>query len=482
MPRKQSTAKQSTAKPSQSTARKKPAKKSSKKAAKKKAAKASASKPTRAPARKSAHTPDFDRGSQFLTRMSLWRILHEDGGRTIYDKTKLAEAFYGSLSLASILPEEEATHASRVEAKKRTVQRLLLELQKAGVAVINCDELGNEQTDSERENLTKSKKKLYWRYDAHANWSKKFDAFLKKSGITPYEFTALATLSDMLDTMKGAPQTAAVEKLLERLKGEIPPDLVDDAREIGAVYRCAVSTRSKYEAFSNDLNIFYQACLDQKQIEFEYKTPGNGTKRRRLAPATPLFDREDSAIYILGHEYDEDKQAWSDVKQFKVDRIVLNSTKLLKQKNPPPTEFPEHPRVKFSGSQDGPLRLDRDHLYYESAGAYFETHRPAIALEVLIRPPATSQKGPSQAKKNREAANWMCWVEEKPFHRNQVTIRETDEQGNEQLRLKISRCNETEMASRLLRMGDCFEVVSPQSLKTAVQTIAQGILDQHGLA
>ena len=419
------------------------------------------------------HTLDEDRGGQFFSKFTLWKILHEDGGQTVFSKETLAERLFGTTSPPNILPEEEASHASRVEAKRREAQRLLLALQAVGVGVINTNEIGEELSDDESDSLARRRKKRYWKYDPHHYWSVQFDDLINKNGFTPYEFAALATLSDMLDSIRGTPQLKAVEKLLDKIRNSIPPELVDDAREIGRIYRCSHSMQSKYQTAAHDLSILYHACLNQSQVEFEYNTPGVGVKARRIAPETPVFDREDSALYIVGHEYDIYKQTWSDIKQFKVDRITLRSTKALKLKNPSPSHYPTHDRVRFLGPADAPARLDREHLYYESAGAYFETHRPAVSVEVLIRPPKETRL--------REAANWMCWVEEKPFHRNQETIREKNSAGHEQLRLRIPACNENEIASRLLRMGDCFEIIAPDSLRERITGMAKGILAMHDL-
>ena len=74
----------------------------------------------------------------------------------------------------------------------------------------------------------------------------------------------------------------------------------------------------------------------------------------------------------------------------------------------------------------------------------------------------------------------MAWCKEKPFHPKQVAIDESGEDGQPQLRLVIERCHEREMASRLLRLGRYFTVVSPQSLIERVRADAEAIAQRHG--
>jgi hypothetical protein len=75
------------------------------------------------------------------------------------------------------------------------------------------------------------------------------------------------------------------------------------------------------------------------------------------------------------------------------------------------------------------------------------------------------------------APGWIAWCLEKPFHPNQSHDLEEDENGRLQLRLVIGRCHEWEMFSRLLRLNGEFTVVSPPSMidkiKAAVKKIGQ---------
>ena len=80
---------------------------------------------------------------------------------------------------------------------------------------------------------------------------------------------------------------------------------------------------------------------------------------------------------------------------------------------------------------------------------------------------------------HRRAHNWMAWCREKPFHPRQHAIMEPAPDGGEQLRLVVERCYVTEMASRLLRLQDCFEVVKPVELAILIRQYATAIAASH---
>jgi len=75
--------------------------------------------------------------------------------------------------------------------------------------------------------------------------------------------------------------------------------------------------------------------------------------------------------------------------------------------------------------------------------------------------------------------SWIAWCLEKPFHPNQSHVLEKDENGRPQLRLVIGRCHEQEMCSRLLRLGGDITVVSPQSMIDKLRVAATKIGQRH---
>jgi predicted DNA-binding transcriptional regulator YafY len=73
----------------------------------------------------------------------------------------------------------------------------------------------------------------------------------------------------------------------------------------------------------------------------------------------------------------------------------------------------------------------------------------------------------------------MAWCVERPFHPKQRVSRETDAAGRPQLRLVVDRCDEEEIASRLLRLGGAFTVVSPPSLVDKIKAAARRVVERH---
>lgn len=78
------------------------------------------------------------------------------------------------------------------------------------------------------------------------------------------------------------------------------------------------------------------------------------------------------------------------------------------------------------------------------------------------------------------APGWIAWCREKPFHPKQKCEMELDDDGQPQLRLVIEKCHEKEMCSRLLRLGGHFTVLSPQSLIDKLTAAAEAIAQRHG--
>ncbi len=129
--------------------------------------------------------------------------------------------------------------------------------------------------------------------------------------------------------------------------------------------------------------------------------------------------------------------------------------------NPPLSAIWAHDRVR-PATGSGPERLDIERLYCDSAGSFFRYGEPTVRLEVLIDSPG-----------------WMAWCIEKPFHPKQRVFQETDSAGKPRLRLVIDRCDEEEIASRLLRLGGAFTVLQPASLAKKLAATAAAIASRH---
>ena len=164
---------------------------------------------------------------------------------------------------------------------------------------------------------------------------------------------------------------------------------------------------------------------------------------------------------------------------------------MLRERNPPLAAIPRHPLLKAAPG-GGPERLDANRLYDHSGGAWLQDGVEATRLEVLIRAPRVHDDGlgepgldstalaEQQESARRRAHGWMRWCCEKPFHPRQVATMETTADGDGRLRLVVERCYPAEMASRLLRLQDCFEVVEPPELAAIIRRTADAISKGHG--
>lgn len=101
---------------------------------------------------KATRTPEAERGRKFLEKLRLWKILHLDGGKTVFNKGMLARAFFG------VEPQER---------HKRYVQRLISVLAAAGI-VLDVDKDGNPLSQKQLKSISSKNKfaERWWKYAA----------------------------------------------------------------------------------------------------------------------------------------------------------------------------------------------------------------------------------------------------------------------------------------------------------------------------
>jgi hypothetical protein len=97
------------------------------------------------------NTKEHDRGSPFVRKVRIWRILHEN--REPLNKHRLAQIFFNL----------EKTN----ETQKRFVQRIVESLTKIGIA-INCDKEGNAIHQKELAQILQKNpwSERFWKYNA----------------------------------------------------------------------------------------------------------------------------------------------------------------------------------------------------------------------------------------------------------------------------------------------------------------------------
>jgi hypothetical protein len=462
--------------------------------------------------------------------MRMWRLLHEDRGLTLFNKQLLAERYFAEIERdeepdPEIITEspddnrddswddyrdeqwhgEQHDHADSPdgagfrgtptpynhirERHLRYVQRAIEMLRKFGVGVERYDERGNFLDDDAFKNRQDDDPAAvrWWRYDPHGPWAVEFDTLLNAHGVTGPELLGFMALRDLLEDMRGTPHHRALQQQLDKMMRCVPPKLRDEAIEQSRSYRHSVGNTAKYLRKSGDLERWYTAALMREQVEIVYATPGYRPRTRRLAALSTVFNREENSIYFLASE--KLAGGWGPVRQWKVDRV--EDVRLLRERNPPLAAIPRHPLVRPAPGR-GPERLDANRLYDHSGGAWLQDGVEATRVEVIIRTPgfddhdliesgadATALAGLRESARRR-AHGWMRWCCEKPFHPRQVATMETTAEGDSRLRLVVERCYPEEMASRLLRLQDCFEVVDPPELAAIIRRTADAISRGHG--
>lgn len=446
--------------------------------------------PARAPARPATPSPapasvwnegvpDDERGVRFFDKHRLWRIFHDDGGKTIFTKAKLEEivyedheerqAWFKRQLEAAISPAEKSEirkqKAREKEARRRDIERNVVALQEIKVPIDDVDDRGRVVARESRPQ--KDKKQQYteraWRYNPNGVWARRLDELLNTYGLQGYELVGIMACRSLLSDLQGLPQLEGARGLVDKMTALLPKQILEEAIELSRAWRYSLGDTSKYASAvkKEALGRWYEATIRRQQVEIEHTSPGKPARVRRLAALGTTFDREENAIYLLGSEEDPNNPgSWKWPVQWKFDRV--SSVKLVGLKNPPLAAIWKHPRVRPARGP-GPERLDISHLYSDSVGSFFRYGEPTIRLELLVHAP-----------------HWIAWCIEKPFHpKQQKPIHEIDADGKPQLRLVVDRCDEAEIASRLLRLGGDFTIVSPPSLIEKLKATAAAIAERH---
>jgi predicted DNA-binding transcriptional regulator YafY len=471
-----------------------------------------------------SYTSEENRGGHFFTKIRVWRILHEDQGRTLFNKQMLAERFFESIEddedpdpeqldnplendpdadwLADddsfdLSDEQDASLASGASGKlakpynrirerhKRRMQRAVEALQNYGVEIDDTDERGRVLSEKERKARQKNSKSAerWWRYNPNGHWAQEFQGLLTVYGINPTELVAMMALRDLLEDMRGTPHQKSMQNLLDNMMACVPPEFRREAIEQSRSYRHSVGNTAKYIPKAELLQRWYEACMQRRQVTIRYTVPGKKVQERHLAALSTVFNREENSLYLLGSE--KTSSGWGKVKQWKMDRVTAVEETGIN--NPSLAALAAHPLVRPAPGGEGIERLDANWVFDYSAGAWLELAAEPKRLEIIVRVPRVGRPGmaPDELAKlqnaaHRRAHNWMAWCREKPLHPRQHSRMEPAPDGDQQLRLVVERCYVTEMASRLLRLQDCFEVVEPPELAVLIRQYAAAIAAAHG--
>jgi hypothetical protein len=425
-----------------------------------------------------AGLPEDERGVRFFDKHRMWRIFHDDGGKTIFTKAKLEKLFYDDhaerhkhfedkIRKAASPAEEQNVRKARDKekmARRQHITRAVVALQEIRVPIDDIDERGRRVSRDDRPQ--KQQETQYtergWKYNPAGVWARRLDNLLNTYGIQGYELVGIMACRSLLTDLEGLPQLEGARTLVDKMTGLLPKEIREEAIDLARSWRYSLGDTSKYAtpAKKEALGRWYEATIRRQQVEILHQSPGKQPRVRRLAALGTTFDREENAVYLLGSEEDaKNPGSWKWPVQWKFDRV--SSVKLVGLKNPPLAAIWKHPRVRRAAGP-GPERIDISHLYSDSVGSFFRYGQPTIRLELIVY-----------------AAHWIAWCIEKPFHPKQQATHETGADGKPQLRLVVDRCDEAEIASRLLRLGGNFTVVSPPSLIKNLREMAVAIANRH---
>ena len=488
------------------------------------------------------NTSEENRGGHFFSAIKMWRLLHTGGGTTIFNKEELARRYFKGIEndeapepelhaadledefddglhepLDDDLEEQLADDwdddvfydgppgasaaknstkgktSSRPssspypwikERHKRYVQRTIEKLKNYGICIEDTDEHGNvlDEEDLKKRKEDNPRAERWWRYDPHGEWAQEFDLLLNAYGVNGSELLAFMALRDLLEDMRGTPHQKTLQRQLDQMMRCVPPKLREEAIEQSRSYRHSVGNTAKYIPKAEDLERWYTAALQREQVVIHYNTPGERTRPRHVAALSTMFNREENSIYLLASELTP--KGWGSVLQWKFDRV--QAVEPMNLKNPRLADLLRDPLVRPAPHGGEIERLDANLVYDYSAGAWLEIGVKPQRMEIIVRIPPVGRPGMDEKalaelrrEARRRAYGWMYWCHEKPFHPRQVDRFETLANGERQLRLVVEKCYVKEMASRLLRLQDCFDVIEPRELVLLVQEYAHAISSRH---
>ena len=418
------------------------------------------------------YTTEELRGRSFFEKLRMWQIFHRDGGQTVFTKASLAEAFFAD-ELAEALDaavdgpaapgDGRDTRGRVLERYRKSVQRTVEALQKMDVPILDVDREGRpvDEAEETRTGGPRRAREKRWKYDATSHRAEAFARFDQPTGLPAWEIVGMLACEELIRDLGPAKAVEGVKSVTARIRRKVPRHLYDEAREQARAWRYGLGDPARYGAKREMLADWNRATLERHQVRIEYETPGKQPASRTLAALGTRFDREEDAVYLIGAEPAADG-TWRRPVPWKLDR-VHRLAPLPAHPNPAPSAYPGH-RLLGQVTAEGAAvsRLDVERLFADSVGGFYSYDATPVRLELLVHD-----------------VRWIAWCREKPFHPKQLTWHETGDDGSPRLRLVVERCYEEEMVNRLLRLGDAFTVVAPESLVTRLLEKIRGIERRH---
>ena len=253
--------------------------------------------------------PDDERGVRFFDKHRIWRIFHDDGGKTIFTKAKLEKLFYDDhadrqthfedkLHEAGSPAEKQDIRKDRDRekmARRQHITRAVVSIQEIGVPINDIDERGRRVSREDRPQKQKDTKyaERGWKYDPTGVWAQRLDSLLGTYGIQGYELVGIMACRSLLSDIQGLPQLEGVRTLVDKMTSLLPKEIREEAIELARSWRYSLGDTSKYASLAKKeaLGRWYEATIRRQQVEILHQSPGNPPRVRRLAALGTTFDR-----------------------------------------------------------------------------------------------------------------------------------------------------------------------------------------------
>ena len=244
------------------------------------------------------------------------------------------------------------------------------------------------------------------------------------------ELIALFLTRESLRSFEGSPFFDTLKIFFDRLEHVFGPKAHKGLRELASTMQVRPGPTWVGGVSQSLVDTIHRACAEGHMVEIEYRSSGGSTagavSKRKVGPVNLYF--ADSGAYLIA--VDQNDQA---TKTFALMRVI--AAKFLDN------EVFEH--------HGGPIALGTGIGVFMGGGVVED-------IEVFIQEPIAS------------------YVADRRFHSSQRSVRK--ENG---VQVTMTVVNNDELARWILGLGPCAKVISPDSLRESVTSLATAVADQY---
>jgi len=290
----------------------------------------------------------------------------------------------------------------------RSIRRDLEALQAAGI------DIGTEDTDSGK----------LWKL-------RRIDKGLHKITISASELISLSMGRDLMLPLVGTTFWQGIESFWNKIREQLPEGVWEHYQKYRRTMRVMGLPRKSYERQQGILKTINRAIQEHRRVECDYESLGKPIAKRILEPYGIAIYQ--SSIYVVAVESgkNEDKEPQERLRHWKLDRF----TKAIALDD------------WFKADEE----VDLEQHLGQSVGIF--SGDKAITYKIKL------------------SANASRWVQEDPWHSEQVVEKQTDGSSI----LTVPTYHAMEIIPRVLNLGNEAEILEPQEGRQTMKELVAGL-------